>query len=550
ARPWAEAMAIRDEILAAVGTSADIDRLIGAETAVIELDGRLVLPGFNDSHIHFLYGAQRLDQVQLDEARSLQEMQDIVQVYARAHPERPWILGMGWIYAYVDGGRLPTRHDLDSVVSHRPVFLLAYDGHTAWVNTRALEEAGITRDSRAEGYGEVVKEPSTGEPTGVLKERGAMSLVSRVIPRPSRQKQLETLRQGIAYAHRFGITSVQNAHGVLPSDSNGGIGQDPFDLYEELEQAGELKIRFYNAITITRDTTDAELDRVAELMTRWRGPWLKAGAVKIVMDGVIESHTAAMLEPYADDPSLSGSPDYSQEEIDELIAKLDRREFQIFTHAIGDRAVRMVLDAYEKAMRANPGRRRRHRIEHIEVVSKEDIPRFASLGIIASMQPYHASPDVVDLWARNVGPERLDRAFAWKSIRSAGGAMIHGSDWPVVTLDPLVGLHAAVTRQDLDGKPEQGWIPAQRLSLEEAVYAYTLGGAWASFEENIKGSLERGKVADLVVLSEDIFKVVPHKIAETEVLMTVVGGEIVYLSPAFLSEEERRQLPIHSERSP
>lgn len=521
AQPWAEAVALRGDRIVAVGSNADVDRLAGDRTVVIDLGGKLVLPGFNDTHIHFLEGSLALDQVSLDSAKSLAEMQERVRAYALARPEQAWIAGRGWIYEYVDGGRLPTRADLDTVVSDRPVYLEAYDGHTAWVNTKALEVAKVNGASVPDGYGEIVKDHRTGLPTGVLKEGAAMEMVHRAIPKPTRAHQRAALRLGLAEARRNGICSIQNASGTL----------EELDLYQSLLDANELTVRVYFAITVDKQTSPQDLDLVAAASSRFRGPWIKAGAVKIFMDGVIESHTAGMLDPYSDDPSTSGSPEYTASEIDRLVSDLDRRGFQIFTHAIGDRSVRMVLDAYARAASTNPSHPRRHRIEHIETISAQDIPRFAGLGVVASMQPYHASPDITGIWARNAGEARLQRAFAWQSIRAAGAHMGHGSDWPVVTLNPLVGLHAAITREDLEGKPEGGWVPLQRLSLEQAILGYTRDAAYASFDDDAKGSIEPGKLADLVVLADDIFEISPRKIGATAVRMTIAGGRIVYETP-------------------
>ena len=546
-QPWAEAVAIRGDAFVTVGSNQDVDRLLGADTAVVELDGRLVLPGIIDSHIHFLDGSLLLDRVQLGEATSLEEMKDIVRLYAEATPEASWIIGQGWNYTHVDGGRLPTRHDLDEVVADRPVFLMAYDGHTAWVNSKAFVAAGLDRQSKPLGPGEIVRDPETGELTGALKEEGAIQLVRRIIPRPTREELLAALRKGIAYAHRFGVTSFHSAMGIpTEADADGYLDSDVLDLFAELERRSELTLRVYSAMTVDETTTDEDLDRFSELAARHRGPWLKTGAVKIFMDGVIETHTAAMLEPYANDLEASGTPNYSQADINALISKLDARGFQIFTHAVGDRAVRMVLSAYEAAASEHPESRGRHRIEHIEVISEVDIPRFAELDVIAAMQPHHATPDYVGVWAKGVGPERIERAFAWKSLRDAGARGIHGSDWPVVTIDPLVGLHTAVTRQDLDSRPEGGWIPDQRLTLPDAISGYTLDAAFATFEEDVKGSIEVGKLADLAVLSQDLFKVPPRKIARTEVMMTVVGGRAVYVSPRFLPQERIETLPSMS----
>jgi hypothetical protein len=542
ARPWAEAIALRDDRVAAVGSAGDVEEFIGRDTEVIDLESNLVLPGFNDGHIHFLEGALRLDQVKLGEARSLDEMRKMVKAYAAEHLDRPWIQGMGWIYSYIDGGRLPTRQDLDVVVADRPVYLEAYDGHTAWTNTKALQIAGISGRSRAQGYGEVVMDPVTGEPTGVLKEPGAMDLVRSLLPRPTREEKLAALRRGMGEALRFGVTSIQIAHGSPTFEPAPKHAEDELDLYEELERAGELSVRVYFAVSVDKDTTAGELSAIAALKDRLPGPWVKAGAIKIVMDGVIESHTAALFEPYADEPATRGQPDYSQEEIDALVLEGDRRGLQIFTHAIGDRSVRMVLDAYQRAAREDPGRPRRHRIEHIEVSSEEDHPRFAVLGVLGSMQPHHASPDITGVWARNVGKERVRRAFAWRALRQKGARLVHGSDWPVVSIDPLLGIYTAVTREDLDGKPSGGWVPEERLSVEEAVRGYTLDAAFASFDEAVKGSLEPGKLADLVVLDGDLFKMPPRRIPETEVLMAVVGGRARYVSPRFLDGPRREKL--------
>jgi predicted amidohydrolase YtcJ len=531
AHGWAEAIAVRGDTIAAVGSNAEIARWVGPGTRVVELAGRPVLPGFIDTHIHFLEGSLLLGQVKLDQARSLPEMLAIVKAYAEAHPDAPWIEGMGWNYSFVEGGRrLPTRQDLDAVVPDRPVYLQAYDAHTAWVNSKALEVAGLDRRAELHGFGEIVRD-ATGEPTGVLKERDAMALVHKAIPAPTHAEKLAALRRGLAEAARLGITSIHIAHGSPTVEPSPPHAPDELDLYEELARAGELTVRVYMAMSVGKDTSDATLDRWVALAHRLRGPWVKAGAVKIVMDGVIESHTAGMLAPYSDDGSTSGSPAFTQAELDALVARLDRRGFQIFTHAIGDRSVRMVLDAYARVRAADPARPRRHRIEHIEVTTAEDVPRFAALGVIASMQPYHASPDLNGAWDRAVGPERIALAFAWRSLRDAGARVIYGSDWPVVTQDPLVGLHAAVTREDLSGKPAGGWIPAQRLTLEQAIRGYTSDAAYASFDEDNRGSLAPGKLADLVVLSQDLFAIDPRRIADVKVVMTVVGGETRYAAP-------------------
>jgi len=517
--PWVEAVAIRNHRIMRAGTRVEIAQLIGEQTQVINLEGRLAAPGFNDAHTHFLGGSLGLAEVNLNGARSLAAMQERVAEFARTHPLEPWITGGGWEYSYLPDQRLPTRADLDAVIRDRPVYLRSYDGHTGWANSRAFELAGITRETRVEGFGEIVRDPQTGEPTGVLKE-GAQRLVRRLIPEPSREKKLEALRQGLKLAASLGITSIQNASG----------SPDEFALYEELLRKGELTARVSMAFSVGPRATQAELDRFIALRDQYRvNPMLRAGAVKIVLDGVIETHTAAMLEPYSDTPGQRGEPAYSAEVYNEMVARFDRAGFQVYTHAIGDRAVRMALDAYERAQQFNRRPNPRFRIEHIEVVSPSDIPRFARLGVLASMMPIHADPETVEVWSRAVGPERQQRAFAWADLLRSGAHLVFSSDWPAtISVDPIRGLHNAPNRRTVDGQPLKGWVPEQRISLAMALRAYTYWGAYASFEEGIKSRIAPGMLADVVVFSQDLFGIDPMKIHETRVVMTVFDGRVIY----------------------
>lgn len=528
-QPWAEALAIRGNRIVAVGSQSDIMRLQSSRSQVVDLGGRMAMPGIIDSHIHFLSGGQSLDQIYLDDADTAAEIQRRVKEYATARPERSWLLGRGWVYNVFRPSGLPTKDILDRVVSDRPVVLENYDGHSIWVNSKALELAGITRETPDPREGEivvgtVVRDPATGEATGVLKEK-AVELVNRVLPKPSREQNLAALRAGMRQANQHGITSVLNATG----------DEDEMELYAELHRRGQLTVRTTTALGLEPKLTPAILARYEEARRRFRGPWVRAGVIKAFADGVIESHTAAMLEPYADDPSTSGSTNYTREQFDGLVRELDRRGFQVITHAIGDRAIRMVLDAYEKSAVANGPRDRRFRIEHIESVSPADIPRFGKLGVIASMQPYHAypEPNLEGIWARNVGMRRLPYSFAWHDISAGGARLAFGSDWPVVSLDPFIGMQNAVTRQRSDGNPPGGWIGRQRVTLEQALAAYTRDAAYAQFEEKIKGSLEPGKLADVILLSQDLFQIDPLAIGTTTVLLTIVDGKIVWRDPAF-----------------
>lgn len=517
----AEAVAIRGNKVIRVGSNREIQRLKRAQTKVIDAKGGAVLPGFNDAHAHLINGGLSLDQVSLGEATTLDAIKDTVRVWAEAHPEREWILGRGWYYQPFNGA-MPTRQLLDSLVPDRPAYLVAYDGHTGWANSKALKLAGITRRTKAPVNGTIVKDPRTGEPTGALKE-AAMGLMGVAAPKPSEEDRLAAIRAAMDEAHRFGITSVQDA---------GGTAAD-LELFDQLRKRGELTLRIYQALRADATLTDAGLNELEDLRTRFADdPLLKTGAVKLIADGVIESHTAAMLEPYTNRATVKGDARFTPEQLNKVVAMLDKAGWQVMTHAIGDAAVRMTLDAYEAAAKANPApeRGRRHRVEHIETIDPADIPRFAALGVVASMQPVHATPSPTpgDVWSVNIGEERAARGWMWASIAKAGGRLAFGSDWPVMTLDPLKGLHVAVTRTTPEGLPEGGWIPTERLALRKAIEAYTRDGAWASFDEQRKGTLTRDMLADLVILTDDIFSGPASRLTTTEVAVTIADGKVVY----------------------
>lgn len=516
-----EAVAVRGNKVIRVGSNREIQRLRRAQTIVIDAKGGAVVPGFNDAHAHFISGGLALDQVSLVDALTLDAVKDTVRVWAEAHPEREWIVGRGWYYQPFGGG-LPTRQLLDTLVPDRPAYLTAYDGHTGWANSKALKLAGITRRTKNPVNGVVVKDSHNGEPTGVLKE-AAMSLMTRAAPQATREDKLAAIRAGLGEAHRYGVTSVQNASG----------SPDDLELYDELRKHGDLTVRIYQALSADASMTEADLDRLDQVRARFADdPLLKTGAVKLIADGVIETHTAAMLEPYTDKPGTKGDPRFTPETLNKTVAMLDRRGWQVMTHAIGDAAIRMALDAYEATAKASPApaRGRRHRVEHIESIDPGDVPRFGKLGVIASMQPLHAlpSPTPGDVWSTNLGPERAAHGFLWGSIARAGGHLAFGSDWPVVTLDPRPGLHVAVNRTTLDGLPPGGWIPSERLPLRKAIDAYTRDAAWASYDEQRKGTLAHDMLADLVVFSEDIFARPAARLTDAQVVVTIVDGKVVY----------------------
>jgi predicted amidohydrolase YtcJ len=518
-QPWAEALAIRGDRIVAVGSDRDIERLQSENTQVIDAKGRLVLPGFTDCHVHFIDGAFSLGRVNLEGAKDSADIQQRLREYGAKHPGNDWILGRGWNYAMFPTS-LPDKKYLDEVFPDRPAFLEGYDGHTYWVNSKALELAHITKETPNPPNGIIVRDPQTGEATGALKE-AAQSLVAAVIPKPSRADKLAALRSGVRWANENGFTRVHSAGGDF----------EEFDLYDELLRHGDLTLRFY--ISYFQDPPELrpqDISAIEEARKKYSGDWLSGGAVKFMVDGVIESHTAAMLEPYSDDPSLRGKLFWDADKYKSAVAELDRRNLQLFTHAIGDYGIRTALDSYENAEKANRTSGRRFRIEHIEAVSGADIPRFAKLGVIASMQPLHSYPDTdtLDVWARNIGPDRASRAWVWKSIAADGGQLAFGSDWPVVTLNPFAGIQTAVTRQTSEGLPKDGFVPSQRLSVAEAVHGYTLGAAFAGFREKTEGSLEPGKLADMIVLSQNLFEISTDKIGVTKVLTTIVGGRVVF----------------------
>lgn len=516
----AEAVAVRGNKVVRVGSNREIQRLRRAQTTVIDADGGAVLPGFNDAHAHLVSGGLSLDQVSLDNARTIDDIKDTIGVWAEAHPERQWITGRGWYYQPFNGA-MPTRQMLDALVPDRPAYLVAYDGHTGWANTAALKAAGITRQTKNPANGIIVRDPRTGEPTGALKE-AAMALVSTVAPQPTEEDRLAALRAAIDEAHRLGITSVQDA---------GGPGSD-LELLDRLRKRNELTLRIYHALRADASLTESGLAELEQVRTRFADdPMLKTGAIKLVADGVIEAHTAAMLEPYAN-RTTRGDARFTPEQLNAMVTMLDRRGWQVMTHAIGDSAVRMTLDAYEAAAAVNPvpERGRRHRIEHIETIDPADIPRFGELGVVASFQPVHATPSPTpgDVWSTNIGEARAARGWLWNSVARAKGPLAFGSDWPVMTFDPKVGVHVAVTRTTTDGLPKGGWIPGERLPIRRAIQVYTRDGAWASFDEQRKGTLARDMLADIVILSDDIFSAPPARLTTTEVVVTIADGKVVY----------------------
>jgi predicted amidohydrolase YtcJ len=518
AHPWAEAVAVKGDKIIFVGTSREARKFAGKETKIIDAGGKLLLPGIQDSHLHFLSGSLNLTRVDLSETRTVEEIQDRIRRFAAAHPEQKWVQGRGWMYSAFPGN-MPHKKYLDEVVPDRPAVMRCADGHTSWVNSRALVLAGITRKTPDPADGKIVRD-SQSEPTGALLE-GASELVSRLIPEPDREEKLAALRVGMKEAARWGVTC---AHGL------GGEFEE-LELFEQIKREGSQTLRLVVAMWIDEPgPQEKDFKAYEEARARNNDNWLAVRGVKLMLDGVIDSGTGAMLEPYAGQGDNRGKLFWEPEDYKKAVLECARRGLQVSTHAIGDRAIRLALEAYELAARESGHPELRYKVEHAECIAAEDLKRFGQPFIIASFQPLHANPDPawMSAWIKNAGPEREQRAFAWNSVLKAGGHLAFGSDWPVVTINPWPGIQMAVTREDWEGNPQGGWLPGEKITLEQAIYAYTLGGAFALNEENLRGSIEPGKLADLVLLSQNIFAIPANKIKETVPLLTLVGGRIMY----------------------
>lgn len=513
-QPWAEAVAIRGQKILKVGTTEEIKRLIGDHTQEFNLGGSFVLPGFIDSHTHFLDGGFALSSIQLRDAQSKEEFIAAVKKKIDEMGSGEWVLNGDWDQQQFDPPEMPRKEWIDPVSPKNPVFVNRLDGHMALANSRALDIAGISKDTVSPPGGEIVRDPETGEPTGILKDE-AMQLVSAKIPEPSFEEKKKAAEAALKHARQMGVTSVTD----MAYSSN-------FEVYYALLKEGRLKARLRVYFAIGEEDLYSQLDQKKPLEC----DLLKIGGLKGFVDGSLGSSTALFFEPYIDDPEKTGilvSNMYPEGIMAQRIRKADEAGLQIAIHAIGDKANHIILDIMEKQIADAGPRDRRWRIEHAQHLKPEDFVRFADLNIIASMQPYHAIDD--GRWAETkIGKERAKYTYAFKSFLDTGVLLAFGSDWTVAPLDPISGIYAAVTRRTLDGKNPDGWVPEQKISLEEAIKGYTINGAYTEFAESVKGSVQEGKFADLVVLSQNLFEIPPENIMETEVLATVFNGEIIY----------------------
>ena len=526
ARPEAQAFAVTGDKILAIGGNDEIKALASPDTSILDLHGRLVVPGFQDSHLHF--PGKSLDEVDLHDVATLQEFQHRLSEFAKSHPALPWITGDGWGYSAFPNQTVDKKY-IDAVIGDRPVYVFERDGHMGFGNTKALEIAGISSATPDPPNGHIMRN-GDGNPTGEFKE-AAQELIAGKIPARTFEDQYQSLLKHMDEAAAAGLTSVQDAYTSL----------DTFPVFERAAAANALKLRFRFAPPILpaeggappkhkleRALTEADLAEYRKLRDTYHGPLLKFGAVKGFLDGTVDARTAAMFEPYTG--GGTGIPFWDQDDLNKTVALYDKEGFQVMLHAIGDKAINMALNAFEYAQKTNGTSGRRHRVEHVEVPLLSDLPRFKQLGVIASTQPIFASPDatVLQNFAPLLGPGRASHADSFKLFDDAAAVQAFGSDWGVFPFEPLPAMYTAVTRMTPQGSPAGGWYPAGRITINAALRHYTRDGAYASFDENVRGTLSAGKLADFVVLSKDILRVPPEEILKTKVLLTVMGGRDTY----------------------
>ncbi len=520
ALPIAHAVALDGNTIIAVGDDATIRKLAGPDTKVIDLHGRLLLPGFNDAHVHFLDGGASLIAVQLTDANSAAEFKQRVAVFAKTLPPGAWIRNGIWEHQRWNPPHLPDHQLIDDVTGDHPTFLWRTDGHIALANSIALKLAGVDRNTKDPPGGEIERDKD-GNPTGILKD-SATALVTRVMPPLTAAEQDQAMDAALREAAAHGVTSVQNLADTPEDESQPEI----FREFQKFERSGELTVRIYEAIQVH----DWKMLADPGIVAPFGSTLLRIGNLKAFADGALGAETAWMDEPFANNPANSGlaSPDLlDAEKFYSEMRGADKAGLQLTIHAIGDRAIRTILDLYARLEQDNGPADRRPRIEHVQHLHPADYPRFAKLGVIASMQPYHAIDD--GRWAEKVlGPVRIHSSYAWKSLLDAGATLAFGSDWPVAPLDAVAGIYAATTRETLDGKNPGGWTPEQRITVAQAVHAYTINSAFAEHQEKVKGSVEPGKLADLVVLSDDIFSIAPDEIQKTKVDLTIFDGRVIF----------------------
>ncbi|MBA2378058.1 MAG: amidohydrolase [Blastocatellia bacterium] len=506
----AQSIAVIGNKIALVGTNAQTKPLIGPRTRVIDAGGKLVIPGFNDSHVHFLETGQQLSSVELRDAQTPEEFTRRIGEFAKKLPKGRWILGGKWDHENWSPNDLPTAAMIDAATPDHPVFIDRLDGHMALANSLAMRMAKVTRDTPEVDGGEIVRD-TAGNPTGVFRD-AAMSYINKVIPSPSWDERIDAARAATEHAASLGVTSIQ--------DMSAGID---VGVYQELLRRGELKTRVYGCTPLS------DYSRWVSTGVRYAfgSPMLRVGCLKGYSDGSLGSTTAWFFQAYLDAPNSVGLASDEMPKMSEMVLNADKAGLQINVHAIGDRANAEVLDIFAKTAQAHGERDRRFRIEHAQHLRQEDIKRFGSQKVVASMQPFHVIDDGRWAWKRLDAP-RIAGTYAFRTLLDAGGVLAFGSDSPVAPLNPLLGVYGSVTRRTLDDKNPNGWVPEQKISVEETVRAFTWGSAYAEFQDDVKGTLAVGKLADFVILSDDIFTIDPNRIRDVTVLKTIVDGRVVY----------------------
>ncbi|MFJ7993210.1 amidohydrolase [Peribacillus frigoritolerans] len=510
-QPEPASIAIKDNKIVAIGNEEEIKHRAGEHTKIYQFKDQLIMPGFHDFHLHIMQGAVALNSVNLFAARSEDEALEMIGEFAESKPENQWVIGFTWDAGYWDTQQLPTRHSLDHILPDRPALMFHAEGHYAWVNTKALEIANITRHSENPFYG-IIGRDENGEPNGILYEK-AMDAVIRHAFNFSNSQKNEIFSNFLAHAASLGVTSVNDLHGLKTIES--------LDVFKEFEDNGKLTTRIHLWPALNGD-----LGHSKQLRVTYQSDKLRVSGLKQFIDGVITARTAYLLEPYSDQPETRGETSFAPETIKKWVVDADKEGFSIRFHAIGDGAIRLALDAYEEAQKTNGKRDSRHSVEHIEVIHPDDIHRFSELGVTVSMQPDHLAMSERGVYTEQVGAEREKYVFSINTLQKTGAKLAFGTDFPIDILNPLLQIYRAVTRIDSSGKTV--WHPHECITLAEALKAYTSGPAYGTFREQELGTLEAGKLADIIVLERNLFEVLVEEIPDIKVLLTIVDGQVVY----------------------
>ncbi len=511
-QPQPGAVAVKGGRILAVGDTAAVRRYVGGETQVLSARGGLIMPGFSDGHTHFINGGFQLASVDLRDAATPQEFIRRLKAYAQKLKSGEWITGGDWDHTLWKRAPLPRREWIDSVTPNNPVFVDRLDGHEALANSAAIRAAGVTKDTPTPPGGEILRDPRTGEPIGIFKDQ-ALGLIGKAVPEPSPEQRDSALARALALAASLGVTATSHVSASWADLAS----------YRRLEKAGRMTLR----VALYLDLS--EWPAVADTIRRSGSgdDWVRIGGLKGYVDGSAGSRTAYFFEPYADSAGYAGLMQHAEPDLRSWIGNADSAGLQVTVHAIGDRANAIILDIYDSVAKAHGARDRRFRVEHAQHLRPQDIPRFGRLGVIASMQPYHAIDD--GRWVEGrIGPVRIKTTYAFRTLLDTGEKLGFGSDWTVAPLDPILGVYAAVTRRTLDGKNPNGWVPEQKITVGEALRAYTEGNAYATFNEGKWGTLAPGYYADLVVVDRNLFTVPADSLDRAKVSYTVVGGNVVY----------------------